>query len=465
MAAIFERGAGAGRLARPDGRTTAAGAAAVFAALVGIYALSPVQNFGDARYTVLLAEHLLRHGSASLEQYFPPDGDPARTPSAIPWRSDPPRRPGMPYQIEWNGEHATLLYPHGSALLSLPAVALLAASGLSAIAPDGGYDRAAEERMQRILAAPLAAAIGALWFVIARGRGLGLAAALALAFGVGLATPLWSTASRALWNHGWSVLVTTLAVAELAAAADARRAPRAALLASLFGVAFFVRPTAAGPALLAGLYLLAVDRPAALRYAAVGALWAAAFAAYQYAALDRLLPWYYGAPRLTGAGWRDALAGQLLSPSRGLLVYAPVVLCGPLLLLRYGAPRGWGGVVALAAGGVVAQLGVNTWLPQWWGGHSYGPRLASEAIPWLALLALAGLRAAGEPRPARRARRLELAAGLVLLAWSMALQAAGAFSTATLRWNLTPRPVREAPERLWDWRDPQFLAWRDGGPR
>jgi len=459
MAAILERGAGAGR---PVG--TAAGAA-VFAALLAVYALSPVQNVGDARYTVLLAESLLRHGSPALERYFAPPLDPERTPGVLPWRSEPPRRAGMPYQLEWNGERATLLYPHGAALLSLPAVALLEAAGFSAIAPDGGYDRAGEERMQRILAAPLAAAIGALWFAIARRRGLGLAASLALALGVALATPIWSTASRALWNHGWSVLVTSLAAAELVAAADARRAPRAALLASLFGVAFFVRPTAAGPGLLVGAALLAAHPRAALRYAAVGALWACAFTAYQYAALGRVLPYYYGAPGLAGAGWLDALAGQLFSPSRGLLVFAPVVACGPLLLLRYGAPHGWGGVVALAAGGVVAQLGVSTWLPEWWGGHSYGPRLASEAIPWLALLALAGLRAAGAALPARRTRRLELAAGGALLAWSVALQAAGAFSVATLRWNQTPRPLREEPARLWDWRDPQFLAWATRRPR
>jgi hypothetical protein len=454
MTAGFERSTGAGRR----------GAAAVFAALLAIYALSPVENVGDARYTILLAQHLLRHGDVALERYFQPPLDPQRTPGVIAWRSDPPRRAGTPYQLEWNGERATLLYPHGTALLSLPAIALLGATGESAIAADGGYDRAGEERMQRILAAPLAAAIGALWFAIARRRGLGRAASLALALGVGLATPIWSTASRALWNHGWSVLVVSLAAAELVAAADARRTPRSALLASLFGVAFFVRPTALGPGLLVGLYLLAVDRRGALRYAAVGALWAGAFAAYQRFALGRL-PYYYAGPGLDGAGWLEALAGQLFSPGRGLLVFAPVVAFGPFLLLRYGAPRGWGGVVALAAGGVVAQLGVSTWLPEWWGGHSYGPRLACEAIPWLALLALAGLRAARTATSTRRARRLELAAGLVLLAWSIALQAAGAFSVATLRWNQSPRPLREAPERLWDWSDPPFLAWRAGRPR
>ena len=387
---------------RPAG--VRAGAAAVFAALVAIHALSPVEHVGDARYTVLLAEHLLRHGSPWLESYFAPPLDPLRTPSVIPWRSDPPRRPGMPYQIEWHGERATLLYPHGSALLSLPAVALLNAAGHSSIAPDGGYDRAGEERMHRILAAPLAAAIGALWFAIARRRGLGVAAALALALGVGLATPVWSTASRALWNHGGGVLLASRAAAELAADADRGRAPRAALLATLFGLAFFVRPTAALPGLLTGAFLLLAHPRAALRYAAACVVWAGLFLAYQLVALDRWLPWYYGALGLVDADRWASLAGQLLSPSRGLLVYAPVVLCGPLLLLRYGAPRGWGGVVALSAGGAVNQIGVNAWLPQWWGGNSYGPRLASEAIPWLTLLALAGLRAAADAGSLRSER-------------------------------------------------------------
>ena len=86
----------------------------------------------------------------------------------------------------------------------------------------------------------------------------------------------------------------------------------------------------------------------------------------------------------------------------------------------------------------------------------YGPRYLTPLVPWLVLLAALGLRALLERRAP--GMRIELAAGAVLLACSVLVQARGAWAQETWRWNSTPNDVSLHPERVWSWRDPQPLA-------
>jgi len=54
--------------------------------------------------------------------------------------------------------------------------------------------------------------------------------------------------------------------------------------------------------------------------------------------------------------------------------------------------------------------------------------------------------------------RIELAAGAVLLACSVLVQALGTSARATWEWNKTPSDISLHPERVWIWRDAQPLA-------
>jgi hypothetical protein len=47
---------------------------------------------------------------------------------------------------------------------------------------------------------------------------------------------------------------------------------------------------------------------------------------------------------------------------------------------------------------------------------------------------------------------------MLLLIASVAMNAPGALSESANMWNATPN-IDTHPERLWDWRHPQFLAW------
>ncbi|PYS81494.1 MAG: hypothetical protein DMF70_09205 [Acidobacteria bacterium] len=54
----------------------------------------------------------------------------------------------------------------------------------------------------------------------------------------------------------------------------------------------------------------------------------------------------------------------------------------------------------------------------------------------------------------------EIAFGAALLLISVGINARGAMNGATAVWNQKPVNVDEHPERVWDWKDPQFLATR-----
>jgi hypothetical protein len=64
----------------------------------------------------------------------------------------------------------------------------------------------------------------------------------------------------------------------------------------------------------------------------------------------------------------------------------------------------------------------------------------------------------GKQRVRSFAWRLQLCCGGLLLFVSVVINTLGATSHATWLWNVRPRGVDEHPERLWDWRQPQFLA-------
>ena len=152
------------------------------------------------------------------------------------------------------------------------------------------------------------------------------------------------------------------------------------------------------------------------------------------------------------APWEGVL-GLLISPSRGLLVYSPIVLVvvlGAGWSWRQSAGPRW---LLIAA---ALQLVVYGFYNVWWGGHTYGPRYALDLLPLLVPSAAEGIRRAVESP----ALRVSLVAALV---WSVVLAATGAWCYPHERWNTRPLDVDRHHARLWDWSDPQFLrCWKTG---
>jgi hypothetical protein len=421
-------------------------AAVLFVSTFAALWASPVQHQSDSRYALLLSETLLRTGRFSLDAHL---------------AAASPRHEG--YNLERVAGHVYYLPPPGTSVLSIPFVLALRAFGVSALDRDGRYDPVGEYRAQRIIASALMAALTVLFYRTAR-LALPISWSLVVALSASFGTQVWSTASRALWSDTWSIALLGYVVWRVAALEVSGRPIRPELLATLLALVFFARPTGAAHALVVFLYVARYHRALLPRLAATGLAWMGVFLAYSWVNFGRALPSYYRFWNLgTSAGWQPLLA-NLVSPSRGLLLCVPLAGVAVYFAIRYQralAPA-LRRLTVLGLAGIVGQLAILAFWYAWWAGHSYGARFTTGTVPWLALLAMAGVRGALDssrrPTAHRVAVRVERIVAAALVAASVFIQARGALSAATQRWNWRPNDVDRHPDRVWDWRYPQWLA-------
>jgi hypothetical protein len=228
------------------------------------------------------------------------------------------------------------------------------------------------------------------------------------------------------------------------------------VLGSLLAWAYLFRPTAALSVVACVAVLAAGPRPGALLGSTMAglALWLMPFVAWSMATRGTLVPPYYAAGRLSLAGLGTGLMGDLVSPSRGTLIYVPwlpwLAWAAWRARRRLVAPR----LVLAAAAVTLAHLAMVGSFPQWYGGHCFGARMTTELMPWWFVVAVGvapAIHGFG-----RRSASTWLAGGLVVLA--IVLNGIGAASEASWRWNSRHGGIDAHPERLWSVRDAQFLA-------
>jgi hypothetical protein len=149
------------------------------------------------------------------------------------------------------------------------------------------------------------------------------------------------------------------------------------------------------------------------------------------------------------------MTGNLLSPSRGLFIYSPVLLLsipGAIYALRNKNLRPLGTVTTLS---IVCHWVLISTFPHWWADHSYGPRFFSDVIPLLCLLLIFFFESISVHR--RRNVTLWLLGALPLILFGVYANYKGACSIETWHWNTRPTDVDTHPDRLWDWHDWQMF--------
>src|SRR4029079_6208056 len=88
----------------------------------------------------------------------------------------------------------------------------------------------------------------------------------------------------------------------------------------------------------------------------------------------------------------QARAVNLISPSRGLLIYVPMLLFVAFLLIRHRRQLVHRRLVWLSLIIIAADISIVSVFPVWWAGHCFGPRFTTGSVPWLVLLSVLGLR-------------------------------------------------------------------------
>ena len=297
------------------------------------------------------------------------------------------------------------------------------------------------------------------------------AVAVALAFA--LATPAWSTASRAMWQHGPSMLCIALGLLFALRAQAGQRGwmgMGAALAAS-----YAMRPTDSIVIIVMAVWVVVAQRRHLLAVVAgavppLAILMAVNLAVYH----QPLSPYYTGGQSFDVSGTLAvALAGNLVSPARGLFIFCPLVILSVIgVVVRWRAGELTAFWKALAVIPVLHWIVISAF-KHWWGGDSFGPRFFTDLMPIFVVLALpavevlarwlvpstgtAGSGSVPATAPPRlRWRRALVALTLVALVWSVGVNAQGAVLRSAWCWNSEPTQVDAHPTRLWDWSDPQF---------
>jgi hypothetical protein len=345
----------------------------------------------------------------------------------------------------------------------MPYVALANAMGISAIDQNGIYDEDGETRIQAGLAALLMAGLSVIIFFTSR-LILSFRWSLLMTAATAFGSQIWSTASRAMWVQTWGVFILGFVIWLILRTETKQARLHPVLLATCLSWLYFVRPTFISSIAAIALYVVIYHREHFLPFVMTGCTWLAAFIGYSEYHFGQLLPLYYQADRLRFAiSFWEAFPGNLISPSRGLFIYVPVLAFVAYLSVRY--RRSWRPrLVVLAVGVVLVHLVLISVFVPWTGGHCYGPRLSTDLVPWFALLGMLAVQTRLQWRDKNPAQdsvfrvRTEWSFAVLLLACSVTLNGIGAISLDAWRWNVLPTNIDQNSSRVWDWRHPQFLG-------
>lgn len=394
---------------------------------------------------------------------------------------------GIPhYFVEAPNGHLGSTYPIGNAILTFPIYVLFFVAikgaeffqGLVAGSPvdllrltDPEFEGALLS-YQKLAATTVAALSVVVFYLIVRLK-FNRAIACISTFIFAFATSTWVIGSQGLWQHGSSNLVVLCIVFCLFKANRCGGGRRRLLLvlAGIFcGLLPGVRSTSLLYSLAAIAYALFMYRREAiflllgLPSLFISASWNIYY--FGFSLSNLVIGGYSRFGRqdasftasfyqLTVAQFVEGFLGLLVSPSRGLLIFSPVVLLaipgvGQVWRWRAGKDEKLVICLTLAAGLVFLQY---CFFRIWSGGACYGPRYLTDILPMVGL-AIAYLLAHWVEQWNQgnwRWSRLKLALLMFLIFWSTFTQAVGAFGYTN--WDGIPYYTKE---RLWEWQDTQI---------
>jgi hypothetical protein len=159
----------------------------------------------------------------------------------------------------------------------------------------------------------------------------------------------------------------------------------------------------------------------------------------------------------------ESVAAQLVSPSRGLFIFSPIVLVAVAGVVIAWRRKSVTLLETLSAVAIPCYLVAIALFPVWWAGTSFGARFMTETLPFFFVLSIPfvdWIVAWRAEKPANRPLmyRVGVVASVVVLAVSVLANAQGGLLRSSTCWNLKGpsfASVDKDPARTWSWTDPQ----------
>jgi hypothetical protein len=358
------------------------------------------------------------------------------------------RKEPLHYSALRVGDRILPSFPLGTGFLSAPYSAIALAAGR------GVVTEPFLERSEKHLAALIGVASALLLFFGVRrryGENVALASFTLFAFG----TTAFTYVGQTLFSTTGEVLFFCVALA--------LTLPEDISLASVvgagfaMGAAFLCRPSALLATGSMGIALFSRRRTDGVAFGVVAGTVILGIGIWLQSIYGHPLGGY-GLMNMQAGNWGhsifEGIAGNLISPSRGVLFFFPYLLFLPLaaaLVRRDQSARRWWLASFISAAGTFGMASVYK---NWWGGWSNGPRLMTEGAPFLALLFIPVWE-----NWSRLGRIRFLFLGSVLFA--IATQVLFAYSPRVHSWS--PEVLDPHPEALWSLSNGQLAAaWVPG---
>lgn len=374
---------------------------------------------------------------------------------------------------EGNHGHLSSIYPIGTAIVTFPLylifyiyiklISFYTSVSLDLTSTSFEIYRVFCEK----LAATITTAITVVIFYLSVRLKFSLSISLVSTFIFAFATNTWITSSQGLWQHTASNLaLVTIIFCLLKANRTSEKDYKIWLLITgvACGLIPGIRPTNTLYTIAAIIYSIFTYRfqSVYLFVGLVSALPSVAWNLYYFGNLTGGYSKMFPTPpyKFTFSNFINASLGTLISPSRGLLLFSPIVLYSlagayQVFQLKGGKDEKLIGCMTIAS---VILFSSYCFYIIWWAGYSYGPRFMADMMPVVCYL-IAYFLASNFQNLNRLRKILYKFILLIFILFSTFTQVVGAFgANPGMYWNSIPLDIdrHEYQYRLWSFKDSQI---------
>ena len=283
-----------------------------------------------------------------------------------------------------------------------------------------------------------------------------------------IATNTWAISSQGLWQHGTVELLLSMMIYLIIINEKNKNMRYIFYLGFLSGLFIFNRPSESILLLPILYYIFKLNQKSVLLYYfCFMMLSSAPFILYNFYFFDNLFGGYSSLLSLFTFNSQIAIRfiGLLISPSRGLFIYTPILLLSlfGFLKIRKISNENIKLVLFIFAPSIILQILLYSCFKVWWAGWSYGPRFLTGMLPILIIFLSLYLEEHIDFNRLNIKKALSISLIFILLLISIFVQIVGVFYYPSGSWDADPN-IDLHPERLWDWEDTQIMRSFHAGP-